>query len=89
MEAERVSGAIEECFLSLNEEDAKGEAANVVDGLFAIARALSFCGRTLGTNDASTNMGALEFHALAIETAADRITAGLSEVAEALRGLKS
>lgn len=32
--------AIENCFISPNEADSNWEAANVVDGLFAIARAI-------------------------------------------------
>ena len=48
---------------SPNELDSNLEPANVVDGLFAIARALDRVARAidrLGTNDASTSMGALE-----------------------------
>jgi hypothetical protein len=37
----KVETAILECFISPNESDRNMEAANVVDGLFAIARSIS------------------------------------------------
>jgi hypothetical protein len=35
-----VATAVVRCFISPNERDSNHEAANIVDGLFAIARAL-------------------------------------------------
>ena len=40
MRTERDQAALRDCLISPNEGDRNGEAANVVDGLFAIARAL-------------------------------------------------
>lgn len=40
MKSSDVAKAIEATLVSPNESDANGEAANVVDGLFAIARAI-------------------------------------------------
>jgi hypothetical protein len=37
---DRDQSALRDCLISPNEGDRNGEAANVVDGLFAIARAL-------------------------------------------------
>jgi hypothetical protein len=36
----QIGAAVVQCFTSPNEADSNGETANVVDGLFAIARAL-------------------------------------------------
>jgi hypothetical protein len=49
---EQVATAVVQCFTSPNECDRNGETANVVDGLFAIARALD------GVADAIAGRGA-------------------------------
>lgn len=57
--AEAVLGAL----VSPNEADRNGENANVVDGLFAIARAVHHLARAvehLGVNDADASVGAVE-----------------------------
>ncbi len=57
------SEALLGCFISPNELDRNREPANIVDGLFAIARAISdltVATHRLGVNDASTPMGAIE-----------------------------
>jgi hypothetical protein len=51
------------CLTSPNEVDRNFETANIVDGLFAIARANEKIARAierLGVNDAATPMGAIE-----------------------------
>jgi hypothetical protein len=55
-----VAKAILDTLISPNEADQNLEAANVVDGLFAIARALSYGAKRLGLNEAATSMGAIE-----------------------------
>jgi hypothetical protein len=58
-----VASALIETLISPNESDSNLEAANVVDGLFAIARALNKVAlalRDLGNGDATTSMGAIE-----------------------------
>jgi hypothetical protein len=42
-----VADALRKTLISPNEYDSKGEAANVVDGLFAIARALNHVAKAL------------------------------------------
>lgn len=57
------AAAIREALISPNEHDQNLEPANVVDGLFAIARALHAVARELrdlGNGDAATPMGAIE-----------------------------
>ncbi len=58
------------CFSSPNESDSNGETANVVDGLFAISRSLREVAKSidrLGTNDATTKMGAIELLAMEVK----------------------
>lgn len=41
IKGDAISYAVRDSLISPNESDSNGEAANVVDGLFAIARAIS------------------------------------------------
>ena len=53
----------ERCLISPNVKDVNGDPANVVDGLFAIARGLAAVAEAinrLGNADAATPMGAIE-----------------------------
>ena len=78
---------IAEGLWSANESDRNGEQANVVDGLFAIARGLELVAGAidrLGNADAATQMGALEGHGKAILDASTRV-AGAIEGLEVLR----
>ena len=57
-------------FTSPNESDSNGENANLVDGLFAISRSLREVAKSidrLGTNDATTKMGAIELLAMEVK----------------------
>jgi hypothetical protein len=59
----QVATALADVFISPNESDRNFEAANVVDGLFAISRGLHAVAKAitaLGNNDAATPMGAVE-----------------------------
>lgn len=72
-----VSDALMETLISPNEHNTNLEAANVVDGLFAIARALNDVAkslRELGVNDAATPMGAVEMLAKEVKDGADRLS---------------
>ena len=80
MAQDKVAEAIADAFISPNELDRNMEPANVVDGLFAIARGLNKVAIALdrlGTNDAATPMGA-------IELLAKEVRDGLSSVAGAI-----
>ena len=60
---EKVVIAIENATFSAAEQNERGESANIVDGLFAIARGLEAVAKAvqrLGNNDAATSMGAIE-----------------------------
>ena len=66
-----VEAEINRAFISPNEADRNGEEANVTDGLFAIARALSDVADAihhLGTNRAG-NKGAIELLSLTLSKA--------------------
>lgn len=66
--------------MSPNERDSNGESANVVDGLFAIARSLgevAIALHRLGNNDAYTSMGAIEAASLKISESLDRVAYSL------------
>ena len=79
----QVAEALLATLISPNECDSNFESANVVDGLFAIARALHHCARALeglGLKDAATPMGALEVVALEVKTG----FAGLAQAVDAL-----
>jgi hypothetical protein len=76
------AAALRATLISPNESDQNLEPANVVDGLFAIARAMNRVAeslRKLGLADAATPMGALEAHT-------KDMSERLSDIAEALRG---
>lgn len=73
-------------FISGCEENATGSPANIVDGLFEIARALNNCAReirNLGNGDACTPMGAIEAFG---EHIGKIVAAGMTEIAEAIEG---
>lgn len=71
-----VAKALHNTLISPNENDRNGEEANVVDGLFAIARALNGVAselRALGNGDAASSMGALESFGMHIGEKLDRL----------------
>lgn len=66
----------ETCFISHNETDSNLEPANVVDGLFAIARAIERNAQALerlGLNNATSDMGALELVGYELKRIADQM----------------
>lgn len=75
-----IAAAIENSFISPNESDSNFEAANVVDGLFAVARSINGLAKAvdrLGTNDVATNMGAIEILAKEVSGAGSAIAAAI------------
>lgn len=63
------SSDLRQCLISVNESDRNLEPANVVDGLFAIARGLHAVAQSiekLGISDASTPFGAVELLSMEI-----------------------
>jgi len=82
-----VADALYGTLISPNESDSNLEQANVVDGLFAVARAIhavSTAIRRLGTAEASTPFGALEVLGMEIKTAGELISSALGEVATSI-----
>ena len=72
---DNIAAALNEVFISANESDSNLEPANVVDGLFAIARGLHHVAHSidrLGVNGADTSMGAIELLALEVSKLAKR-----------------
>jgi len=62
--------------------DDRGETVNITDGLFAIAFAIGSLARAidrLGTADAATPMGAIEFLSLEIKNGFDNLSSAVSE----------
>lgn len=81
---DEVAQALYNTLISPNESDSNFESANVVDGLFAIARGLHHIARSieaLGNNNAATEMGAIEAASVKVSEA---VLAAASTVAEAM-----
>jgi len=79
---DRLDGAIWGTLSTPNESDSNGESANVVDGLFAIARGLDAVAvalTRLGNNDADTHMGAIESMGLTIAEALTSVASAIGE----------
>ena len=73
------AAAINAVGISPNESDSNGEPANLVDGLFAIARALqglTYQVKQLGVGD-TDGMGAVEFAAVRVATALNGVAAAI------------
>lgn len=85
MMTEQVAKALMETLVSPNESDQNLEPANVVDGLFAIARGLEAVARSirdLGNGDAATPMGAIEGFAVIVRDACGDIASAIRETTE-------
>ena len=76
----QIAEALRYSLVSPNVADSNLEPANVVDVLHDIAVSLN----RLGLADASTDMGALEAHALAVKEGTEAIAGGLGLIAEAI-----
>jgi len=79
------------CFLtSPNVHDSNGEAANVVDALDGIGKALWDAATHLGNGNASTGgVGAIEGHAMMLRDAGEHIAGALDGIASALDRIAS
>ncbi|MDP9364208.1 MAG: hypothetical protein M3Q10_08280 [Chloroflexota bacterium] len=78
----QVAEALVNTLVSPNESDRNMEAANVVDGLFAVARAIDHLAnqvKWLGTGDAGTTMGAVEFLAVSVREGMGEVASSLNE----------
>lgn len=84
MPNDKTADAIRDGLISPNEMDRNYEAANVVDGLFAIARSVDRLASAiykLGLSDGSTPMGAIESHGVVLKDAAERIAMAIESTA--------
>jgi hypothetical protein len=82
----KIASALYGVLESPNESDRNMEAANVVDGLFAIARALDSVAQSitsLGLAEAMTPMGAIELLAKEVRDGLGAVAAALDHVAMA------
>ena len=80
----KIASALYGVLESPNESDSNMEAANVVDGLFAIARSLDRCAKAihqLGVGNATTPMGAVEFLGKEVGDGLGAVAAALHDVA--------
>ncbi len=80
-----ITRMIEAALFSDAEVNRRGEVANVVDGLFEIARAIDGLAtqvKYLGTGDAGTTIGAIEFLGASVEKGMNGIAVALSEIAQ-------
>lgn len=78
-----LADAVRATLISPNENDRNLEPANVVDGLFAIARSLDRVAsalRALGNGDAATSMGAIEAFGAHIGEKLDALTVEIASL---------
>lgn len=94
--SEEIASALRDTLISPNVSDANMEPANVVDvfaiGLKGIAVQMQAIGthlKYIGTGDAGTTMGALEFHGVCVKEAGETIAGAIRELAEAIAGCQS
>jgi hypothetical protein len=82
-----IDGGLEVSIQELETDGPHGERANIVDGLYAIAGAISDLAHAihrLGTNDAATPMGAIEVLSVEIKEGTSRVADAIGEVASML-----
>jgi len=82
--SKELAAAIRDTLSSPNVADRNGENANMVDVLDDIARAIRFGAKHLGTKDAASPMGAIEFLAKEVKEGSERVAEGLHAIAEAI-----
>jgi hypothetical protein len=83
--ADAIAETLHHALVSPNVADSNGEAANLVDVVHELARAVGFGLKWLGTGDAMTQMGAIEAHGVMVKEAAETIAAAISDLASAIR----
>lgn len=79
----QLARAIKQTFMSPNENDSNYEAANVVDGLYSVARAL----HALGNGNAATHMGGMEALGKAVLDSSEQIASAMGGIADAISDL--
>ncbi len=62
-----------------------GEAADTTDGLYKIAKEIAYGLMYLGNGSASTSMGAIEAHGVALKETGEKIADAIRELADAIR----
>lgn len=82
--SKELASALRDTLISPNVADSNWEPANLVDVLDAIARAIRFSAKHLGTGDAVTQMGALGNLAKEVKEGSERVAGGLHAIAEAI-----
>lgn len=85
MAKDDVANALRDVLISTDVSDSNLEPANLVDVVDRIAYAIKRGLSDLGTGNACTPMGAIEFHASQLKDAGDTISSSLGEVASALQ----
>jgi hypothetical protein len=83
-----IADALYDSLLSADAEDRTGESANVVDGMFAIARSLDLVARALrdlGNGDAATPMGAIEAMSVKLNEGLSSISTSIEMLADAVK----
>ena len=81
--AEPIAEALRDTLISPNESDRNLEPANVTDGLFAIARAITFMAKELGKESAA-GPGALEHLANKVEAGSQAVAVAIERLADAI-----
>lgn len=87
----KIDKTMNKCFQSVNESDSNMEPANLVDGMFAIARALNGVADSilkLGNNDAGTRMGAIEALGLVVDGGLKSLSESTACIATALENIE-
>jgi uncharacterized protein Yka (UPF0111/DUF47 family) len=82
-----IADALRNVLISPNECDSNLEAANVVDAIANAGRDIARALRALGTGDAASSMGAIEFLAVSVKEGSENVQSGLSRIAEAIEQL--
>lgn len=83
-----IASALEYVLTSPNVADSNGETANLVDTTNHIAQAIRLVANALdrlGTANAATPMGAIEFLAIEVRNGSQAIAGAIGDLAEAVR----
>lgn len=79
-----IQSALHTAFVSPNESDRNGEAANIVDAISITGRSIERALRAIGTGNAATDVGGMEFIALSLRDGMEAIAASIKELAKAI-----
>jgi len=84
MASDSTAAALRETLISPNVVDANWESANVVDVIDRAGRSISGALRSLGTNNAATNMGGLELLANEVKEGTERMARAIELLADTI-----